>query len=206
MIVQLLKPLILPGLFLLAAMAFAAWMKATRGRRGERAVHNAIVAAGAECITDFIIPDGRGGLTQVDHVVKLPIGIAVIETKNYSGKIYGTEREKTWTQAIGGQRNKFQNPLRQNHLHVEAIKAIVGECVDVIGPVIFVGDAKFRETPEGVSGLSALRKHLGMVKGMPVPPNVEAAWATLQASMRTDDGARADHLVLVRQKKAQQTV
>ena len=197
----LIKSLILPVLLLLSASVFAAWMKATKGRRGERAVHYAILTVRAECITDFIIPDNRGGLTQVDHVVKLPIGIAVIETKNYSGKIYGTEREKTWTQAIGAQKNKFQNPLRQNYLHVEAIKAIVGEGIEVIGQVIFVGDAKFREMPEGVSSLAELKKHLRMVKDMPVPAEIEQAWAKLQAAMRTDDGARADHLAQVGQKK-----
>lgn len=200
MIAHLIKPLILPGLFLLAAMAFAAWMKATKGRRGERAVHNAIVAAGAECITDFIIPDARGGLTQVDHVVKLPIGIAVIETKNYSGKIYGTEREKTWTQAIGRQKNKFQNPLRQNFLHVEAIKAITGDGIDIIGQVIFVGDARFREMPEGVSGLAELKRHLRMVRDLPVPAEVEQAWARLQAVMETSQTARQEHLSQLKAK------
>ncbi len=206
MIVTLLKPLILPVLLLIAASVFAAWMKATKGRRGERAVHNSVIAVGAECITDFIIPDGRGGLTQVDHVVKLPIGIAVIETKNFSGKIYGSAQERMWTQAIGIQRNKFQNPLRQNHLHVQAIKAIIGENVEVIGQVIFVGDAKFREMPEGVSGLSELKRHLRMVKGMPVPAEIEQAWIKLQAALRLDDGAREIHLAQVQAIKQSKAI
>ena len=174
----------------------------TMGAAGEpAAAGNAIVTAGAECISDFIIPDGRGGLTQVDHVVKLPIGIAVIETKNYGGKIYGTEREKTWTQAIGSQRNKFQNPLRQNFLHVEAIKEITGDGVDVLGQVIFVGDAKFREMPDGVSGVADFKRHLRNVREIPVPEPVEQAWAKLRAAMQTDPAARQEHLAQVKAKR-----
>lgn len=45
-------------------------------------------------------PDGDG-LTQVDHVVVSPYGIFVIETKNYTGWIYGSEHQAKWTQTFG---------------------------------------------------------------------------------------------------------
>ena len=202
MILQMVKSL-LPGLLLIGLVgSLSVWFKTTKGRRGEAAVHRAIETSGAVCITDFIVPDGRGGLTQVDHVIKLPIGIAVIETKNYSGRIYGKGGDATWMQAIGGQKNRFQNPLRQNHLHVEAIKAIAGQGVDVIGQVIFVGDATFKEMPEGVSGIHELKKHLRLVADMPIPAEVEAAWSKLKASMLIDDASRSKHLAQVRAKKS----
>lgn len=36
-------------------------------------------------IDDVIIPDGRGGTTQIDHVIVSQFGVFVIETKNRSG-------------------------------------------------------------------------------------------------------------------------
>lgn len=203
MIWHLIKSLIPALIFLGAASLFAAWMKSTKGRRGERAVHRAITDSGAECITDFILPDGRGGLTQVDHVIKLPVGVAVIETKNYSGKIYGREGEPTWTQVIGGQKNKFQNPIRQNFAHTEAIKLIVGKDVEVFGQVIFVGDARFKQMPEGVSGARELKKHLRLVAELPIPAAVEQGWQALQAAMVTDPESRKAHLIQVKDKKEQ---
>lgn len=43
-----------------------------------------------------------GGLThQIDHLVISKYGIFVIETKNYSGKIKGSEYSEKWTQSFG---------------------------------------------------------------------------------------------------------
>ncbi|MBL3591311.1 MAG: NERD domain-containing protein [gamma proteobacterium endosymbiont of Lamellibrachia anaximandri] len=56
---------------------------------------------GEDVLNDILIPDGKGGLTQLDHVVLAPSGLWVIETKNYKGLIFGGEREKCWTQRLG---------------------------------------------------------------------------------------------------------
>ena len=98
------------------------------------------------------------GTTQIDHV----FGVFVVETKNKGGWIFGSERDREWTQVFpGGQKYKFQNPLRQNHRHVRAMEeALAGiglprEAVKSV--VIFVGEAELkREMPENVTvGLGA---------------------------------------------------
>ncbi|OTG79803.1 nuclease-related domain-containing protein [Acinetobacter sp. ANC 4648] len=94
------------------------------------------------------------GTTQIDHVLISPFGIFVIETKNYTGWIFGSERQKTWTQKIYKQAYKFQNPLHQNYRHVKAIEKILE---DVIEPemihsfVIFHQGCEFKtEIPKRV--------------------------------------------------------
>jgi hypothetical protein len=47
----------------------------------------------------------------------------VIETKNYKGWILGDEKQRQWMQQIYGKKNRFQNPLHQNQLHVRALVA-----------------------------------------------------------------------------------
>lgn len=187
---------------LISLKLFDRWLKKTKGMRGERRVARAIALSGFESMNDLIIPDGRGGLTQIDHLIKLPVGIAVIETKNYSGRIFGKEREATWTQVIGRQKNKFQNPLRQNYLHVEAIKKLVPENVDVFGQVLFVGDAKFKEMPEGVSSLRELTKHLNLPIERGIPQHIHDAWDAIEDSVLDDPGARERHLLAIKMGQA----
>lgn len=65
-------------------------------------------------INDVTIPDGRGGTTQIDHVIVSIYGLFVVETKHYKGWIFGSERDRKWTQKIHGNHSQqFQNPLRQ---------------------------------------------------------------------------------------------
>ena len=70
------------------------------------------------------------GTTQIDHLLLSPFGIFVIETKNYTGWIFGTERQKTWTQKIYKNSYKFQNPLHQNYRHVKAIEKVLAAVVE----------------------------------------------------------------------------
>ena len=52
-------------------------------------------------------------------------GIFVVESKNYSGWIFGNENDKFWTQCLQNKtHNKFYNPIWQNKTHIEAIQTI----------------------------------------------------------------------------------
>jgi hypothetical protein len=95
-----------------------------RGRAGEARVAAVLDRVGADRLHDVILPDGRGGSTQVDHLVLTGAGILVVETKNYRGSVYGREHEAQWTQRLGRRSFPFQNPLRQNYGHVQAVKAL----------------------------------------------------------------------------------
>jgi len=66
------------------------------------------------------------GTVQIDHIVILPQGFLVIETKNYAGWIFGDENSKYWMQIIFKQRNRFYNPIKQNNGHIAALKRMLG--------------------------------------------------------------------------------
>lgn len=42
----------------------------------------------------------ENGTTQIDHIIVSKFGIFVIETKNFSGWIFGKKDDLTWTQKI----------------------------------------------------------------------------------------------------------
>jgi hypothetical protein len=130
------------------------------GMRGERLVRREFETLTAAVLQDIVLPDGRGCLTQIDHVALTGAGLLVVETKNYSGQIFGTEREPRWTQKLGRTTHSFQNPLRQNYLHVSALQALqLG--APVLGLVVFTNAAQFpKGLPEGASQLRYLRDDL----------------------------------------------
>lgn len=86
--------------------------------------------------------------TQVDHVVASVYGIFVIETKNYSGSIYGYEYADKWEQYILGHKYTIHNPIKQNYAHIEAIKKLhpVLSNLPFISIIVFPNDIRLNVT------------------------------------------------------------
>ena len=73
-------------------------------------------------LNDITLALGDGSTTQIDHLIISRCGIFVIETKNMSGWIFGSEKNAQWTQCFpNGKKFRFQNPIRQNYRHLCAI-------------------------------------------------------------------------------------
>lgn len=87
-----------------------------------------------------------GSTTQIDHILICTKGIFVIETKHYSGWIFGDSKSKLWTQIIYNNKYTFQNPLFQNYKHVKEIQRVF----DFVDPrhihniVVFSGPSTFK--------------------------------------------------------------
>tara|TARA_R110002020_G_scaffold61545_3_gene165509 strand:- start:84 stop:863 length:780 start_codon:yes stop_codon:yes gene_type:complete len=65
--------------------------------------------------------------TQIDHIVISKSGIYVIETKNLKGWIHGHENSEYWKQTIYHQKYSFKNPVKQNSIHVHALRRILSD-------------------------------------------------------------------------------
>jgi len=108
-------------------------------------------------IKDITINDSKGS-TQIDLLVLSQYGIFVIEVKNFNGWIFGSEKDKYWTQILYQKKNKFYNPLRQNYRHVKALAELLKIDENAIHSIVFfVGDVEFKTPmPSNVirSGLS----------------------------------------------------
>ena len=135
----------------------------TRGRRGENRVKWVIgeTIENEQYVINDLILMNDGKTTQIDHIVINPRGVFVIETKNYSGEIYGNENQREWTQvlAYGNVKNKLYNPLKQNATHVYNVKKVVGK-LPVHSLVVFVQNNTHHIEADNVIPLSALRNYL----------------------------------------------
>ena len=99
------------------------------GKRGENFVSRKLLELDSEhykVLDDLMLPSrGNTNTTQIDHIVVSDFGIFCIETKSYSGWIFGHAQQQHWTQVIYRYKKKFYNPLRQNYVHIKAVEAIV---------------------------------------------------------------------------------
>jgi len=92
-----------------------------------------------------LIIQTQNGTTQIDHVLVSRFGIFVVETKNFNGRIYGSENDKYWTQFLGSTKNKFQNPLRQNYKHTKTLAEQLDiDDSKIHSVVVFVGEAELK--------------------------------------------------------------
>lgn len=103
-------------------------------------------------LNDVTIPNNRGSTTQIDHIILSIFGIFVVETKYYSGWIFGSAKSKRWTQVVYREKNSFQNPLHQNYGHICALADLLGIPKNKFhGVVCIMGGAEFKmEIPKGV--------------------------------------------------------
>lgn len=63
--------------------------------------------------------------SEIDSILINQHGIFVIESKGYSGWIFGNEKDRNWTQVIYRNKNKFYNPILQNRGHILTLKNIL---------------------------------------------------------------------------------
>lgn len=98
-----------------------------------------------QIINNLLIKNGNFS-SQIDHVIVSVYGIFVIETKNYSGWIHGSEHSEYWKQSLYRTTTKFRNPLKQNWAHIFALKAALPEYKKVIyhSIIVFTGSAELK--------------------------------------------------------------
>ncbi|TCT22813.1 nuclease-related domain-containing protein [Thiobaca trueperi] len=188
--------LMLPGLSLLQRRLSAR----QRGREGEAQVGRALERLFPAVAHDLILPNGRGDLTQIDHVALTPKGFLVVETKHYRGMITGQTEDPHWIQRIGRRRHEFQNPRRQNYAHVKAIQAL-GLGVPILEHVVFTNTAHFPDgLPAGVSRLATIAQDLEACRRGRISAALRTAWGQLLSQARRDHASRRAHRRGLRQR------
>ena len=196
----------------LAFVVLAGLLRSPRfkGWRGERAVQGAIRRQLNPLIYvdmhNVTLPTADGGSTQIDHLIFSPYGLFVLETKNYQGWIFGTEKQREWTQQIFRKRSRFQNPLRQNYKHVKTLQSLLDIAPEHLHSVIaFVGDCEFKtEMPAHVTrGLGFVGHIQSFTQPVWSPEQMQALLDKLDA-LRLQPGRATDrrHVAHVRQLQA----
>ena len=146
---------------------------------------------------DVLLPiDGE--TTQIDHVLMVGDTCFVIETKAHDGWIFGKANDKQWTQQFNKHSKfRFQNPIRQNHKHILAIKKFVGD-MKVVGVVVFTRATLKSHRIDGVLYCKELKSFILKYKLDKTFDN-KSSMQSLQKAMITD---KAEHKAHVRRLQA----
>ena len=125
-------------------------------------------------LNDCTLLDEQNQTTQIDHILLSPFGIFVIETKNYKGWIFGSERQKNWTQKIYKKSYKFQNLLHQNYKHQKVLEYVLADIVDadqIHSVIVFMPDCEFKTTmPSNVFRGAGWINYVKQFKKTTIPP------------------------------------
>lgn len=135
----------------------------SKGKRGEEHVANVLAGLDGKTLNNYIILDSFGKSHQIDHIFVSSRGVFVIETKNYSGLIFGTQNQNQWTQMLGYGKtvNRFYNPVKQNETHVKMVEGILRfKYIPIYSCVVFVDGDLERVEADDVFPLDELQSFI----------------------------------------------
>lgn len=149
-------------------------------------------------IFNNIYIQSNGKSTQIDHLVVSVYGIFVIETKNFSGWIHGSEKSEYWTQSFYKEKREFRNPIKQNWAHIYFLKEILSHFNNVKyhSIIVFVGKAQLKNI---YSNIPVIQKNelLKTIKQNEVPclsiDQVEHIANHLNKFIISDKNAKKEH-------------
>ena len=102
---------------------------------------------GFKFLFNVYVPRGneRDKTTEIDVLMIGQCGVFVFESKNYSGWIFGNEKNRYWTQVLYSERHRFYNPIRQNKNHIRWIRKYVGYTTPIHSIVVFSNRCTFKD-------------------------------------------------------------
>lgn len=178
----------------------------SKGEYGEYAVAAVLDKLPGEYrVFNDVYIESKGYSSQIDHIVISQYGVFVIETKNFSGDIYGSEKAERWKQYLNGEGYEFRNPILQNCSHELAIKNTLHIAPKSIIPiVVFLGDATLHvNTTSAVLYSVQLRGYILSRKTIAFTPDgVVRLSKRLSEAMVKDSNRKFNHVKNIRQNVA----
>ncbi len=115
----------------------------------ERRIADVLINSGY-FLPQFVFVDSyfrtnNGRTTQIDIIAVGKRGVFVIESKDYSGWIYGSNKYEKWKQRFrNGDNYYFYNPIKQNMGHINVLRNIIGE-QKYISMIVFSQNAELKD-------------------------------------------------------------
>ena len=193
--------IIIFGILFLVATVFAT-VRSTpkaKGKAGENYIQKILqntIQGNGYIFKDYLF-SVNGKSCQIDHIVICANGVFVIETKNFSGRIYGSEEQREWTQVLasGHVKNKLYNPLKQNLTHIYMLKKILPRNIPLIPLVVFVrGNIEYLSTDKVLTPVE-LKEELIRPRGYILSAEQQQEIYNRLASVATvGEGSETEHI------------
>ncbi len=89
-------------------------------------------------LKNVYLPKGDNETTEIDLLYITQKGIFVIESKNYSGWIFGGEQDAYWTLSLPNkQKKRFYSPIKQNQNHIKWLREFLNTEFPMYSMIVF---------------------------------------------------------------------
>lgn len=155
-------------------------------RRQSRSIPARLKRASDALLSAVLIPHVEGGYIHMEHVLLTRQGLIVLDLRDITGHVFGSEAMQEWTVLDHSRRSTFTNPLPALYDRMAAVRRLVPE-VPVRAVVAFTSSASFSKGyPPNVVMLDSLLDELGEMAGSydEVPAELLAsAWSRLSGAV-----------------------
>jgi hypothetical protein len=164
-------------------------------------------------LTNLYIPKKDGSMTEVDLLMLSEKGLYVFESKNYSGWIFGDEKNKNWTQTLPNkQKEHFFNPIWQNKAHINALKLALGFNEERLfkSYIIFSERCTLKKinvtSPNVIvikrnALISTIKRDIKSSEQMLTNFQIQSLYAKLKKYSHADDQVKQEHILQIKMKK-----
>lgn len=137
-----------------------AWLIYRSRSRGNR-VNRVLEEIAHDRIDALLIPNGDDGEIQIDQLLLTSKGLLVVDIKDVTGTVFGSDLMQEWTVINAKRRYTFPNPQPALYDRIAAVREIVRQ-VPVAGRILFLDGADFTKgVPRMVCGLDELFAEYG---------------------------------------------
>lgn len=150
-------PWLLPAAVLVLLLG---WYLYRRNRGGSR-LKRILGEISHDRIDGLLIPNGDDGEIQIDHLLLTSQGLLIVDIKDATGTVFGSDKMQEWTVISEERRYTFSNPQAALYDRIAAVRHIVRQ-VPVAGRILFLDGAEFTKgIPSLVSDLDQLLDEFG---------------------------------------------
>lgn len=144
--------LIAGGAILVLLIAWLIYRRRMSGDRLQRVLDDICY----DRVDGILLPNGDEGEIQIDHLLLTSRGLLIVDIKDVSGTVFGSDKMEQWTVISNKHRFTFSNPQPALYDRIAAVRHIVRQ-VPVEGRLVFLDGAEFTKgVPQYVAGLDEL--------------------------------------------------
>lgn len=172
------------------------------------------IAGGQRALFNVYLPKSDGTTTEIDIIILHETGIYVLESKNYSGWIFGNGNNKNWTQSFPNRKKySFYNPIKQNEGHIRALRNVIPNIpqnyfknVIVFSERCTLKSVTYKQENTMVLKRDKLKKYIGK-EFQTAPPvltteEITYIYDTLKTFSKADDQTKQLHQQAINNKKS----
>lgn len=185
------------------------------GRRGEKLTERELILVrlfgrSGRVLRNIYVPKDNGETSEIDVLFITQKGIFVIESKNYSGWIFGDEKAAYWTAMLPNKaKNRFYNPIKQNKSHIKWLEKYLDDDIPLFSIVTFSERCELKkinvESPD-ISVIkrdklyAAVRHTWGNAEDKLDKPKISEIYDKLEVLTHVDQAVKAAHIDKIKTK------